>query len=64
MYLEQPYLISKINLKGEIKMIRVQKLKTFAINHPYITIVMAGVYAAILVACVIHDLKYYGFIKE
>lgn len=45
-------------------MTRVQKLKTFAINHPYITVVMAGVYAAILVACVIHDLKYYGFIKE
>lgn len=45
-------------------MTRVQKLKTFAINHPYITVVMVGVYAAILVACVIHDLKYYGFIKE
>ena len=45
-------------------MTRIQKLKTFAINHPYITVLMSGIYAAILVACVIHDLKYYGFIKE
>ena len=43
---------------------RIQKLKTFAINHPYITVLMSGVYAAILVACVIHDLKYYGFIED
>lgn len=43
---------------------RIQKLKQFAKNHPYITVAMAGVYAAILVACVIHDLKYYGIIKK
>ena len=43
---------------------RIQKLKTFEINHPYSTVLMSGIYAAILVACVIHDLKYYGFIKE
>ena len=43
---------------------RIQKLKDFATKHPYITILMSGIYTAILVACVIHDLKYYGFIKE
>lgn len=45
-------------------MFKLENLKKFAINHPYITILMSGIYAAILVACVIHDLKYYGFIKE
>lgn len=45
-------------------MTRVEKLKTFAVNHPVITFLGCFVYGFILGLCIIHDLRYYGIIKK
>ncbi len=41
-------------------MTRVEKLKTFAVNHPVITFLGCFVYGFILGLCIIHDLRYYS----
>lgn len=45
-------------------MTRVEKLKTFAKNHPAITFLGCFLYGFILGLCIVHDLRYYGIIKK
>lgn len=41
-------------------MFELENLKKFAVNHPVLTIMGAG----ILGLCIAHDLRYYGIIKK
>lgn len=43
---------------------RIEKLKTFAKNHPIITLLCCWLYGVILGLCIVHDLRYYGLIKK
>lgn len=45
-------------------MFELNNLKTFAKNHPVLTIVGAGFYGIVLGLCIAHDLYYYNIIKK
>lgn len=40
-----------------------ENVKKFAVKHPVLTIVGAGVYGIVLGLCIAHDLRYYKIIK-
>ena len=45
-------------------MFELENLKTFAKNHPVITLLCCWLYGVILGLCIVHDLRYYGLIKK
>lgn len=45
-------------------MFKLENLKNFAIKHPTLTLVGAGIYGIILGACIVRDLYHYNIIKK
>lgn len=45
-------------------MTRVQKMKEFAEQHPYLTIAAVGLYSAALALCLVRDLYHYCILKK
>lgn len=41
-----------------------KNVKKFAVNHPTLALVGAGIYGIILGACIVRDLYHYNIIKK